>query len=253
MTKEDKILQEEQIDEGLSVETEAASEDRESEPETGDSAACDRNIAGSEEASVHVDEGSEKEGATGDDKGESETKRHKKAKSAKKTSRKELFELISKKNDLLVEMESQLHGQEQELKNKEDKLLRIAAEFENYKKRTRREWDLLEKKAKAELITDILGVLDDFDRALEALGEREDHVADGVILIVKSLKDVLQRSGLAEVEALGQPFDPQFHEAVGETEEAEVEEGAVAHVVQKGYRLNDTLIRPAKVIVLKKK
>jgi len=174
------------------------------------------------------------------------------AKGAKKTSRKELLELISRKNEMLQRMEGEIGKQKEELKIKEDKLLRIAAEFENYKKRMRREWELLEQRAKAELITDILGALDDFDRALEALGERDDHVVDGVILIVTGLKDILKRAGLREIEALGQRFDPQFHEAVGGVESEDVEEGFIAHVVQKGYELNDQLLRPAKVIVSKK-
>lgn len=252
MTKEDKMLQEEHIEEDISTRPHPRIEGEGLEPETEDSPASDRNMAGSKEVSDNIDGELEEDGASGDDEVKKGTKRHKKAKPAKRTSRKELLGLISNKNELLIEMKTRLQNQEKELKNKEDKLLRIAAEFENYKKRTRREWELLEKKAKAELITDILGVLDDFDRALEALGEREDHVADGVILIVTSLRDVLKRAGLGEVEALGQPFDPQFHEAVGETEDGEIEEGAVAHVVQKGYQLNGVLIRPAKVIVSKK-
>jgi molecular chaperone GrpE len=253
LTKEDKILEEAHIDEDISAGPDTRTEDEGLEPDAVDSPVSDRNMADSNEMSINAGGESKEDGTSGDDEAEKETKRHKKEKSAKRTSRKELVELISNKNELLIEMETRLRDHEKELKNKEDKLLRIAAEFENYKKRTRREWELLEKRAKAELITDILGVLDDFDRALEALGERDDHVADGVVLIVTSLKDVLKRAGLGEVEALGQQFDPQFHEAIGETEDGEVEEGAVAHVVQKGYRLNGVLIRPAKVIVSKKK
>ncbi len=187
-----------------------------------------------------------------DDDESTETAPGRGAKGAKKISRKELLKLISKKNDMLQRMENEITAQEEELKIKEDRLLRVAAEFENYKKRTRREWELLEQRAKAELITDILGVLDDFDRALEALGERDDHVADGVILIVTGLKDILKRSGLREIEAQGKKFDPQYHEAVGGVESEDVEEGLVIHVVQKGYELNDQLLRPAKVIVSKK-
>ena len=253
MAKEGKILEEEHIEEGISAVPDSRNESEGLEPEVGDSPASDRNMSGPEEVFVDTDVELEEKGTSEDDKAESGTKRQKKAKHAKRTSRKELLDLIGNKNELLIEMEDRLQDQEKDLKNKEDKLLRIAAEFENYKKRTRREWELLEKRAKAELITDILGVLDDFDRALEALGEREDHVADGVNLIVTSLKDVLKRAGLGEVEAIGQPFDPQFHEAVGETEDGDVESETVAYVVQKGYQLNEVLIRPAKVIVSKKK
>ncbi len=252
MTKEDKMLEEKQIDEDISAGSNPGTEGDELESEDGDSSPSGKNMDDTIEILVNTDKEPEGDGASGNHEAESETKKDKKIKPAKKTSRKELLGLLSKKNDLLIKMKTQLRDQQEELQNKEDRLLRVAAEFENYKKRTRREWELLEKKAKAELITDILGVLDDSDRALEALGERDDHVADGVVMIVKSLKDVLIRTGLEEVEALGQPFDPQFHEAVGETEDGEVEGGAVAYVVQKGYQLNEVLIRPAKVIVSKK-
>jgi molecular chaperone GrpE len=216
--------------------------------EKGDRPDTARKIADSGHAGK--DGGEERDRADETDGISSST--HKSTKAAKKISRKELLKLISKKNDILLGMEKEIKKQKEELKIKEDRLLRIAAEFENYKKRTRREWELLEQKAKAELITDILGVLDDFDRALEALGERDDHVADGVILIVTGLKDILMRTGLREIDALGQRFDPQFHEAVGGVESEEVEEGFIAHVVQKGYELNEQLLRPAKVIVSKK-
>ena len=185
--------------------------------------------------------------------GDDSSSAHEPGKGAKRLSKRELLNLISTKNDMLQEMETEIRKQQEEIKIKEDRLLRVAAEFENYKKRTRREWELLEQKAKAELITDILGVLDDFDRALEALGERDDHVADGVILIVTGLKEMLKRAGLREIDAAGTKFDPQFHEAVGGTESEEVEEGFVVHVVQKGYELNGQLLRPAKVIVSKKR
>ena len=216
--------------------------------ESGDRPDTARKIADSGHTGA---DGGEERDRAGEDDGISSSK-HRSTKAAKKISRKELLKLISKKNDMLQEMEREIKKQKEELKIKEDRLLRVAAEFENYKKRTRREWELLEQKAKAELITDILGVLDDFDRALEALGERDDHVADGVILIVTGLKDILMRAGLREIDALGQRFDPQFHEAVGGVESEEIEEGFIAHVVQKGYELNDQLLRPAKVIVSKK-
>jgi molecular chaperone GrpE len=230
------------VPEGPEGDKDMSGEDKD-KPDTG------RNIAdsgeeGREDGDVLDQSGEKDKHAASSGKG---------AKAARKISRKELLKLISKKNDMLQQMEDEITAQEEELKIKEDRLLRIAAEFENYKKRTRREWELLEQRAKAELITDILGALDDFDRALEALGERDDHVADGVVLIVTGLKDILMRSGLREIEVLGKKFDPQYHEAVGGMESEDVEEGLVVHVVQKGYELNDQLLRPAKVIVSKKK
>ncbi|MBN1163455.1 MAG: nucleotide exchange factor GrpE [Candidatus Krumholzibacteriota bacterium] len=170
---------------------------------------------------------------------------------AKKGKTKELVNLLEKKNEALLELGKKLENSEQSIKNKEDKILRLAAEFENFKKRTRREWDLHRKRANAELLLDILGVLDDFDRAFEASTTTGDHFESGIRLIHSTLLDVLKRAELMEMEVLGKPFDPQFHEAVGETESNEVEAGCVAHVVQKGYLHHGQLLRPARVIVNK--
>jgi molecular chaperone GrpE len=252
--QKDDLLEEKQLDEQRedgSASPDADAGVGEHAPEKSPS---DKNVADSKEFQA--------EGVTGADvphrDGDEDTKPSSKPggghlKGARKTSKKELLELISRKNNLLKRMGDEIEKHKQELSNKEDKLLRMAAEFENYKKRTRREWELLEQKAKAELITDILGVLDDIDRAFEALGERQDDVAEGVKLIMTGLKDVLKRVGVEEVEALDHRFDPQFHEAVGEVESEDISEGSVAYVVRKGYKLNDILLRPAKVIVSKKK
>ncbi|MCK4237013.1 MAG: nucleotide exchange factor GrpE [Candidatus Krumholzibacteria bacterium] len=169
-----------------------------------------------------------------------------------RANRKELLELIRRKNEMLQKMENVIKEAAQDLKNKDDKIVRMAAEFENYKKRTRREWELHQKKAGAELITNILGILDDFDRAMETVREKEDHFHSGIRMIFTGLIDVLKRAGLKEIEAQSRLFDPNFHEAVGEIESDEVESGHVANVVQKGYMLYDQLLRPARVIVAKK-
>jgi molecular chaperone GrpE len=129
----------------------------------------------------------------------------------------------------------------------------MAAEFENYKKRTRREWDLLQKKATADLLNDLLAVLDDFERAFEAAGEKGDHFFSGIKMIHSRFVEILGRAGLSEIEAKGRPFDPQFHEAMGEAESEGTEEGSVVNVVQKGYMVRDQLLRPARVIIAKKK
>ena len=129
----------------------------------------------------------------------------------------------------------------------------MAAEFENYKKRTRREWELLQQRANAGLIEDILTVLDDFDRALEAAEDEEGHIYSGIRLIYSGFLEVLRRNGLKEIEAFNHPFDPQYHEAISEVESEEIEEGHVAHVVRKGYLLNGHLLRPSRVVVAKKK
>ncbi len=171
----------------------------------------------------------------------------------KRATRKELLELIHRKNAMLLHLDKEVRKAKQDLSIKEDRLLRLAAEFENYKKRTRREWELLQKRANADLIKEIIGGIDNFDRAFENLGGVDSQLHDGIRLIHAGLMDVLRRVGLKEMEALNQKFDPLYHEAVGEIESEGLEEGYVAHVVQKGYLLNNQVLRPARVMVSKKK
>ena len=174
-------------------------------------------------------------------------------KRTRRASRKELLELLRRKNAQLLEIDADAKKTRQELNIKEDKLLRLAAEFENYKKRTRREWELLKNRANADLIMEIIGGIDNFDRAFENLGEVDSRLRQGIELIHSGLLDVLKRAGLKEIEALNQKFDPVYHEAVGEIESEGIEEGHVARVVQKGYTLNDQMLRPSRVMLSKKK
>lgn len=170
----------------------------------------------------------------------------------KRARRKELLDLIQRKNAMLMELNGELKKTKQDLANKDDRLLRMAAEFENYKKRTRREWELLQKNANADLIREIIWGIDNFDRAFANLGGAEDHIQEGIRLIHAGLMDILKKAGLAEIEAQDQKFDAQYHEAVGEIE-SDIEEGHVAQVMQRGYMLNDQILRPARVLVSKKR
>ncbi|GEM_PF-654495 len=169
----------------------------------------------------------------------------------KKLKQKDLLDLLQKKNEKLQLMEKEIEKYLQHIENKDDRIIRMVAEFENYKKRTRREWELHQKQAAAELIKDLLGVIDDFERAFEAGEGAEDNFYQGIKLIYGGLLDVLKRVGVEEVKSQGETFDPQFHEAIGEIESDEVEEGRVAQVIQKGYLLNGQLLRPARVVISK--
>jgi molecular chaperone GrpE len=173
-------------------------------------------------------------------------------KRTRRASRKELLELVHRKNIMLQELEKRARKAEQDLATREDRFVRLAAEFENYKKRTRREWELLQKQANADLIKEIIGGIDNFDRAFANLGGEESRLHEGIRLIHAGLVDILKKAGLTEIEALNQKFDPQYHEAVGEIESS-VEEGHVAEVIQRGYELNGQVLRPARVIVSRKK
>jgi molecular chaperone GrpE len=130
----------------------------------------------------------------------------------------------------------------------DDRYLRLAADFDNYRKRTAREQLELTKRATERLVTELLPVLDDLERALEAAEQHEEaKLEDGVRLVHRSLADALRREGLAEIETNGQ-FDPHVHEALL-SQPSEAEEGSVVQVIQKGYRLGDRVLRPARVVV----
>ncbi|HET6349443.1 MAG TPA: nucleotide exchange factor GrpE, partial [Candidatus Krumholzibacteria bacterium] len=141
---------------------------------------------------------------------------------------------------------------EAQVKESKDKWLRSAAEFENYRKRTAKEWELLKQQARTEVILDVLNSLDDFERAFAVVepGDENDFVT-GIRLIYTNLVQALQKMGVTEVDALHQPFDPALHMAIGQIETTEVASGRVAQVLTKGYSLNGTVIRPAHVIVAK--
>ncbi|MCK4549656.1 MAG: nucleotide exchange factor GrpE [Candidatus Krumholzibacteria bacterium] len=172
-------------------------------------------------------------------------------KKSKKASEADIAEHLARKNEMLQKLRDRLVETEKIVVLKEDRLMRLAAEFENYKKRTSREWDLLKNQANAGLLAEILGVLDDLDRAFEHSGDSFEHFKGGIVLIHSSLLDLLKRNGLSEIESAGKPFDPQYHEAVAEMHSENIESGFVAEVVLKGYLLNDQVIRPAKVVVSK--
>jgi molecular chaperone GrpE len=212
---------------------------------------------GQDEAPVSVEddaaEGGEGEGAAPDSPKKSGVSRGKESgqKRPKKATRAEIADHLARKNQMLQKLRERLVETEKVVEIKEERLIRLAAEFENYKKRTRREWDLLKNQANADLLTEILGILDDLDRAFEHSGDSIEHFRDGIALIHSSLLDLLRLNGLKEIEALGEAFDPQYHEAVAEMHSDEVESGFVAEVVLKGYMLNDQVLRPARVVVSK--
>lgn len=131
-----------------------------------------------------------------------------------------------------------------------DKLLRKQAEFENFRKRGEREMQEAYVRARADLLTDLLPVLDNFDLAVQhADTTNPDAVREGVHLIHKQLFDSLFRLGLEPIEADGQPFDPELHEAVATEPTDEVPDHTVLVVLQRGYRLGDRMLRPARVKV----
>lgn len=128
------------------------------------------------------------------------------------------------------------------------KYVRLMAEFQNYKKRTAKEKEDIYAYGSEKVMTAITDVLDNFERALEQ-GSADHKYAEGMNLIFTQLMDALKKCGLEEIDALGQDFDPNFHSAVIMEDTDKYESGKVSFVVQKGYKLNGKVIRPAMVKV----
>jgi len=135
-----------------------------------------------------------------------------------------------------------------ELDNKNDLLLRTAAEFDNFKKRTERERASVAEYAKASIIKQLLPVFDNVDRA-ESCDKDSAEYAKGIEMIVKQLNEVVTNLGIIETGAVGDTFDPALHEAVMHVEDETVGENTITQVFQKGYRIGDTVIRAAMVQV----
>jgi molecular chaperone GrpE len=132
-----------------------------------------------------------------------------------------------------------------------DKYLRLFAEFDNYKKRVVRERLDLMRTASQDMMAAILPVLDDFDRArrnADEKGRSEDPILEGLLLVHEKLYGILRQKGLEPMESTGKPFDPEFHEAITEIPMPD-RKGEVIDTVEKGYILNDKIIRYAKVVV----
>jgi molecular chaperone GrpE len=131
---------------------------------------------------------------------------------------------------------------------------RAQADFENYRKRMGAEVLAAGGRGKAEVLSAVVPVLDDLERAIEAAGldpegDSEDGLAHGVLLVFRSLREALGRHGVEAVDPAGEKFDPRLHEALSAQPAEGVESGSVVDVIQKGYLLGDQLLRPARVVV----
>ena len=147
-----------------------------------------------------------------------------------------------------VEETNELEALQKERDELLDTLQRVQADFDNYRKRAARDQQSLVARAHERLVKDLLPVLDDLERALEAADAHEEAaLEDGVALVARSFADVLRKEGLEEVATDGK-FDPHVHEALL-SQPSEEEEGSVIEVLQKGYRLGDRVIRPARVVI----
>jgi molecular chaperone GrpE len=144
---------------------------------------------------------------------------------------------------------------EKEKQEFNEKYLRLNADFDNFRKRMQKEKIDLIKYANEDIIIDFLNVIDNFDRAIDGAEKAEDMktVIEGIKMVQKQFHDTLEKRGLSLVNCIGEDFDPHLHEAMLHEETDEVKEGQILEELQKGYKLNDKVIRYPKVKVAKAK
>lgn len=143
---------------------------------------------------------------------------------------------------------TQLRAQVDELQNK---LLRAQADFDNFRRRARQEKEEFAKYASQKLLEQLIPVFDNFERAVSASKENQDldSLSKGIDMIYRQMSQVLEQEGVKPIEAVGQPFNPEYHQAVMQVESEEHDEGIIVEELQKGYMLKEKVIRPSMVKV----
>ncbi|MFH1976635.1 MAG: nucleotide exchange factor GrpE [Pseudomonadota bacterium] len=158
--------------------------------------------------------------------------------------------------DPLKELEEKVTNKELEAKQTYDRFLRVSAEFENYKKRSAREMIEFRKYANESLITELLTVVDNIERAISTSSSDDQAnicIIEGVSLTLKEILKVFDNFGVTPIESLCKTFDPNFHQAVMQEESEEHPDNTVIAELQKGYMIHDRLLRPSMVVVSKSK
>ncbi len=153
---------------------------------------------------------------------------------------------ITREAELPEDLQS---AHEKEIEALKDQLLRARAEFDNYRKRVARDHERIRATAAETLIRALMPVVDSLERALDHRESDPANLSEGLEMVHKQLYDALEQQGLRSIHALGEVFDPQFHEAVTQVDSDEVQAGIVAQEFQKGYILGDSILRPSGVAV----
>lgn len=163
---------------------------------------------------------------------------------------------VTETMDPLKEMEEKAESLKNEVAETHDRLLRLAAEFENYKKRSAREMNDFRKFANESFVKAMLPVVDNLDRAIES-SSNDKHanssVVEGVNMTLREILKVFKQYSIKPFESLGKTFDPSLHQAVMQEDDEAYPENTVSKELQKGYMIHDRLLRPAMVVVSKKK
>lgn len=155
--------------------------------------------------------------------------------------------------DEAAEVEHDLAALLEDAEAKKDEYLELArrtqADFENYRKRMAAEVQAAAARGKGEMARELIEAVDNLERALDSAGESPDGLAGGVEMVLRAMREALSRNGIEEVDPKGERFDPTVHEALSAQPVEGTEAGVVVEVMQKGYRMNEQLIRPARVVV----
>jgi molecular chaperone GrpE len=156
--------------------------------------------------------------------------------------------------DPVAELKAKLEAAEKDAKENKDRWLRAAADLENTRKRTKREIEDAKIDAKFKVLKEMLPVVDNLERAIEHAGggAEKNPIVEGVQLVLRQFTTAFERLEVTAIDAMGQPFDPNLHEAISQ-QESDQPPGTIVQVLQRGYRAGDRLLRPSLVVVAKAK
>ena len=151
-------------------------------------------------------------------------------------------------NEEVENLSKELEEKKAEIEEKDDRLKRLMAEFDNFKKRSQKERDLLYNSLISDIFQNLLPVIDNLEKAVSAKTEDENY-KQGVEMVLKQFKDVLEANGIKEIEAVGKTFNPEFHEAIGTVADEKLGVQEIKEEYRKGYIIGDKVIRHSLVIV----
>lgn len=154
----------------------------------------------------------------------------------------------NKNADETIELKKQIESQKVQIEETEDRLKRVAAEFDNYKKRSAKERDAMYNSLVSDIVSNFLPILDNLEKAVE-IETKDEEYKKGIELVLKQFKDVLSAKGVTEIETIGKTFDPELHEAVSSIQDANKGEKEIVQEYRKGYMIGNKVIRHSMVIV----
>ena len=157
-------------------------------------------------------------------------------------------EAQSEEEQKIMDLQNALEQLKADNDEKDDRIKRLMAEFENFKKRSNKEREGLYSSVMGEVVLQILPVIDNLEKAVESKTEDQDY-KNGIILVLEQLKETLKKNGVTEIEAVGKPFDPSLHEAISMVEDPNLREKIVQQEYRKGYMIGDKVLRHSMVIV----